>query len=153
MTSGPRISLTVLIIMVTGLMTMVSMAIFAVIQFNTQDRSALSLSIEQGWHMLLFGLLIFLVLFFVLRRYVVHPINALYLNLYAVARGNLSVVEVESPISEIQEIAEGVNMILTKITSSDSGTDLVKLAQNAYDQIRLLINTEGEQLSSKHKTA
>lgn len=37
MTSGPRISLTVLIIMVTSLMTMVSMAVFAVIRFNTQD--------------------------------------------------------------------------------------------------------------------
>lgn len=95
MTSGSRTSLAVLIIMVTVLMTIVSMTVFAVIQFNTQDRSALSVSIEQGWQMLLFGLLSFLVLFFVLRRYVAHLINTLYLNLYTVAHGNLSVVEVD----------------------------------------------------------
>ena len=34
-------------------------------------------------------------------------------------------------------------MIFTKMISSDSSTDLAKLTQNAYDQIRLLINTKG----------
>lgn len=40
-------------------------------------------------------------------------------------------------------------MILTRMTSFDSGTDLVTLAQDAYDHIRSLVNTEGEQLSPK----
>ena len=145
--SDRRMPLTLLVILVTGLVTVLSMVVFAIIQINIQDRKATNILVEHGWHVLVFGAITFPMLYLVLHLNVVKPINALYLRFYAVTQGNLARIDLKSGVLEIQEIIDGINMILTRITSSEVGADFVRLAQDSLENIHSLSNTRDDHLT------
>jgi hypothetical protein len=83
------------------------------------------------------GLLIYGVLYAVLYKKVVRPVHDLYLKLYAITRGNLSSIEIDSNIVEISEIAEGVQVLLDGMDRSVPRVSLAELS-NRTQRIRLI---------------
>jgi len=116
----------------TALVIAVAMAIYGVLQYMANPaQGVVTLVLQHLWHVLVLGLFIYLVLCIVLRRSVVRPIRELYVKLYAVATGDLSPVQIDSGISEVQEIAEGVNLMLAKLKGASDGPDLSRLSETA----------------------
>jgi methyl-accepting chemotaxis protein len=100
----------------TALVIAAAMAVYGVYQYlNTPGTSALRLVLEHGSHVLAFGVLLYLSLSLVLYRNVVRPIRRLNVKLYAITKGDLAPVRVESRVFEVQEIAEVVNFLLRQI--------------------------------------
>lgn len=106
------------------------MAIYAVYQYVAMPgKTVLGLVFEHSLHVIVFGLLIYGTLYAVLYRKVVRPIRDLYLKLYAITRGNLSSIEIDSNIAEIAEIAEGVQLLLDVMDRSVPEISLTELSR------------------------
>ena len=100
----------------TALVIAASMAVYGAYQYlNTPGESAFRLFVEHGAHMLAFGVLIYLSLSLVLYRSVVRPVRMFHVKLYAITRGDLAPVTVESGVAEVQDIGEVVNFLLRQI--------------------------------------
>ncbi len=126
-------SLTLTVALYSALVIAVGMAIYAVLQyFLIPERTVLSLVLQHGWHVLALGTLIYVTLHGVLHKKVVRPIRDIYLRLYAISKGDLSPISVDSNITEIQEIVEGVNSLLSEIKRSTPvlSSDLCKVAED-----------------------
>lgn len=112
------------------------MAMYAVYQYvATPDKTVLGLVLEHSLHVIVLGLLIYATLYAVLYKKVVRPIRELYLKLYAITRGNLSSLEIDSNIVEIAEIAEGVQLLLDEMDRSVPELSLTALS-NRTGKIR-----------------
>lgn len=112
------------------------MGIYAVYQYVAMpNRTVLGLILEHSLHVIVLGLLIYGTLYAVLYRKVVRPIRDLYLKLYAITRGNLSSIDVESNIVEIAQIAEGVQILLDGMDKSVPKVSLTELS-NRTQKIR-----------------
>lgn len=112
-------SLTLTVALYSALVIAVGMAIYAVFQyFLTPGRTVLSLVLQHGWHVLVLGVLIYAALYGVLYKKVVRPIRDIYVELYAITKGDLRHFSVNSNITEIQEIVEGINFLLSEIKKS-----------------------------------
>jgi signal transduction histidine kinase len=112
------------------------MGIYAIYQyFEMPDKTVLGLILEHSLHVIVLGLLIYGTLYAVLYRKVVRPIRDLYLKLYAITRGNLSSIEVDSNIVEIAQIAEGVQILLDGMDQSVPKVSLTELS-NRTQKIR-----------------
>ena len=106
------------------------MAIYAVYQYIAMpNKTVLGLLLEHSLHVIVLGLLIYGTLYAVLYKKVVRPIRDLYLKLYAITRGNLSSIEVDSNIVEIAEIAEGVQILLDDMDRSVPNVSLTELSK------------------------
>jgi nitrate/nitrite-specific signal transduction histidine kinase len=112
------------------------MGIYAVYQYVAMpNRTVLGLILEHSLHVIVLGLLIYVTLYAVLYRKVVRPIRDLYLKLYAITRGNLSSIDIESNIVEIAQIAEGVQILLDGMDQSVPKVSLAELS-NRTQKIR-----------------
>jgi len=112
------------------------MGIYAIYQYYAMPgKTVLGLILEHSLHVIVLGLLIYGTLYAVLYRKVVKPIRDLYLKLYAITRGNLSTIEVDSKIVEIAQIAEGVRILLEGIDQSVPKVSLAELS-NRTQKIR-----------------
>ncbi len=112
------------------------MAMYAVYQYvATPGKTILGLILEHSLHVIVLGLLIYATLYAVLYKTVVRPIHDLYLKLYAITRGNLSSLEIDSNIVEISEIAEGVQLLLDEMDRSIPDVSLTALS-NRTQKIR-----------------
>jgi signal transduction histidine kinase len=112
------------------------MAIYAVYQYHEMpDKTVLGLILEHSLHVIVLGLLIYGTLYAVLYRKVVRPIRDLYLKLYAITRGNLSSIKVDSNIVEIAQIAEGVQILLDGMDQRVPKISLAELS-NRTQKIR-----------------
>ena len=114
------------------------MGIYAIYQYYAMPgKTVLGLILEHSLHVIVLGLLIYGTLYAVLYRKVVKPIRDLYLKLYAITRGNLSSIEVDSNIVEIAQIAEGVQILLDGLDQSVPKLSLAELS-NRTQKIRLI---------------
>jgi len=112
------------------------MGIYAIYQYYAMPgKTVLGLILEHSLHVIVLGLLIYGTLYAVLYRKVVKPIRDLYLKLYAITRGNLSSIEVDSNIVEIAQIAEGVQILLDGLDQSVPKLSLAELS-NRTQKIR-----------------
>lgn len=112
------------------------MGIYAIYQYYAiPNKTILGLILEHSLHVIILGLLIYGTLYAVLYKKVVSPIRDLYLKLYAITRGNLSHIEVNSNIVEIAQIAEGVQILLNGIDQSVPKVSLAELS-NRTTRIR-----------------
>jgi len=136
-------SLTLTVALYSALVIAVGMAIYAVFQyFLAPERTVLSLMLQHGWHVLALGVLIYVTLYGVLYRKVVRPIQDIYVKLYAITKGDLSPISVDSNITEIQEIVEGIRFILSEIKRSAPVVPLSDLCKVAED-LRSLARESG----------
>lgn len=120
----------------SALVIALGMGIYAVFQYHTMpNKTILGLILEHSWHVIVLGLLIYGTLYAILYKKVVRPIHDLYLKLYAITRGNLSSIEVDSNIVEIAEIAEGVHVLLEGMDQSVRKVSLTALS-NRTQKIR-----------------
>lgn len=145
-----RKSLSLLVAQQTALVIAAAMAVYALFQyFMTPERTVSGLALEHGWHVAVLGCLTYLVLYLALRRKVVRPIENLYVKLYGIANGDIQPVSVDSNISEIQHIAEGVNLMLSKMTKANGNVSLPELSSNA-EELRALAK-RGERLDESER--
>ena len=120
----------------SALIIALGMGIYAVYQYYAMpNKTILGLILEHSLHVIVLGLLIYGTLYIVLYGKVVKPIHDLYLKLYAVTRGNLSSIEIDSNIMEISEIAEGVQVLLDGLDQNIPRVSLAELS-NRTQKIR-----------------
>lgn len=106
------------------------MGIYAIYQYYAMPGETVSgLILEHSLHVIILGLFIYGILYAVLNRKVVKPIRDLYLKLYAITRGNLSKIEIDSNIVEIAQIAEGVQILLNEMDQSVPKVSLSELSK------------------------
>lgn len=123
-------SLAVVITCYTALVIAGGMTVYAVFQYlSTPEKTVLGLILQHGLHVLALGTVIYLALNIVLHRKVTRPIGQLTLDLYAISKGNFRPVTVESGITEIQAIAEGVSLLIKRIAGSRTGPTALELSK------------------------
>jgi hypothetical protein len=131
-----KVSLASVVAGYSALVIAFGMAVFAVYQYRVNPgETILGLLFEHSLHVIFLGLFIYIVLYAALYKAVVRPIHDLYLKLYAVTRGNLSSIEIDSNITEISEIVEGVQLLLNEMDHSVPRMSLAALS-NRTQKIR-----------------
>jgi len=136
MTDNKEVSLASVVAGYSAAVIALGMGIYGVYQYYAlPDKTILGLILEHSLHVIVLGLLIYGTLYAVLYRKVVKPIRDLYLKLYAITRGNLSTIEVDSKIVEIAQIAEGVRILLEGMDQNVPKVSLAELS-NRTQKIR-----------------
>ncbi len=131
-----EISLASVVAGYSAIVIALGMAMYAVYQYvATPGKTVLGLVLEHSLHVIVLGLLIYAALYAVLYKKVVRPIHELYLKLYAITRGDLSSLDIDSNIVEISEIAEGVQLLLDEMDRSVPDLSLTALS-NRTGKIR-----------------
>ena len=131
-----KISLASVVAGYSALVISLGMAVYAVYQYTaTPGETILGLVFERSWHVLVLGVLIYATLYAILYKTVVRPIHDLYLKLYAITRGDLSSLDIDSNIVEISEIAEGVQLLLDEMDRSVTDMSLTAFS-NRTQKIR-----------------
>jgi len=134
-----QVSLAFVVAAYTAVVIALAMAVYAVYQYiTTPGETVLRLVFEHTWHVLVLGPLIYVTLYVVLYTKVVRPIRDLYLKLYAITRGNLRFISVDSNIIEIAEIAEGVQLLVTETERGVPKVSLSELSKGAQQLCSLM---------------
>ena len=127
------VSLTVEVTLVAAFVTAAGMAVYGVIQYFTgPGHTVTGLILHHSWHVVVLGGLTYVVLYAALARHVMRPIRTLFLKCYAITKGDLGPVEVDTRVQEIQVIADGINMVLDRIRKTEpqiASGDLVSCAE------------------------
>ncbi len=127
----------------TAAVMAVAMAVYAVFQyFLSPGHSVVGLVVEHMLHVLVLSVLIYVMLYLVLHRKVVRPISTLCWKLYSFAGGDFRPASIDSNIKEINEIAEGINDMLSKIDRSRPEISLEDLSHGA-SQLRDMAQRSG----------
>lgn len=130
MTDKREVSLAPVVAGYSALVIALGMAIYAVYQYVAMPgKTVWGLILEHSLHVIVLGVVIYGTLYAVLHRKVVRPIRDLYLKLYAITRGNLSSIEIDSNIVEIAQIAEGVQLLLDGMDRSVPDISLTELSR------------------------
>ncbi len=135
--------LAVTIAVYTAAVMVVGMAIYGVFQyFLSPGHTVAGLVLEHFSHVLVLSVFTYAMLYLVLHRKVVKPINALYWKLYSFAGGDFRPASISSNVREINKIAEGINIMLAKIDNSRPEISLDDLSHGA-SQLRDLARRPG----------
>jgi methyl-accepting chemotaxis protein len=136
--------LAVTIAVYTAAVMVAGMAVYAVFQyFLSPGHTVMGLAVEHLSHILVLGVLIYVMLYLVLHRKVVRPINTLSWKLYSFAGGDFRPTSIHSNIREINQIADGINIMLSKIDQARPEVSLDDLARGA-GQLRDLVQRSGQ---------
>lgn len=129
-----------------------SMAAYAVYQFFTMPGMTVKeLFLHHFWHVLALGSVIYVLCWFLFKRIVLRPLTCIYLHLYAVGGGKLELLELNSNVTEIRTIVEGVNLMLTRLKQglkSNALEDSELRISEIKDLLRNLGTSEPEKLDS-----
>ncbi len=118
----------------TALIIAIGMAVYAVYQyFASPGMTVLGLILQHSWHVVAYGVLLYLSLSLVLYRNVVRPVQQLNVKLYAISKGDLSPVSVDSNVEEIQEIAQVVNFLLAQIEKAVPDVSVSELSESSQE--------------------
>ena len=127
-------SLAAIVAFYTALVLAATMAVYAVLQYFAEpDQTVKGLVIEHTMHVVLIGGFTYLVLYGVLHRKVVQPVRVLYMKLYKIARGDFNPIDEVSDVMEIQEIIDGINMMVSRMNQSTSEEFLIELSHHVGD--------------------
>ena len=117
--------LALMIAVYTGASMVGAMAVYAVFQyFFGSGHTVVDLALAHLSHVVVIGALTYAVLYVVLLKKVVRPIDELSLKLYAVGKGDLSPASIASNIAEIRQIADGINLMLAKMEEGPAAASL-----------------------------
>jgi len=133
-----KISLSMAISLYTALVIALGMALYAVYQyFAMPGMTVWGLIIGHGWHVIVLGIIIYVMLYAVLNKKVAQPLQDLYVKIYAITKGDLSPVSVNSNIMEIQEMGDGISLLLHEISKPAPKVSLLALSGCIQD-LRLI---------------
>ncbi|MHC5037905.1 MAG: HAMP domain-containing protein [Planctomycetota bacterium] len=145
-------SLALTIYLYTAGVLVVGMGFYAVFQYTLNPgRSVSGLIFEHLTHILVLGVLAYLMVNFVLYRKVVLPIKTLHLKLYSFAGGDFRPASVKSSVREIQEIAESINRMQERIDQASPEVSLKELSDTASEIRDLARRSETMELSDKER--
>ena len=109
-------SLTAVVTWIAVMVTGSAMLVYAMMQyFAMPEMSFLQILAEHTWHVVALGALTYVALHFSLHKSVVEPVHALHLAFYRIARGDNKPIAVHTNILEIQDIVEGMNLMLSQL--------------------------------------
>jgi signal transduction histidine kinase len=150
MKNKKKISLASVVAGYSALAVALGMAVYAVYQYiATPGQTVLGLIFEHSWHVLFLGIFIYIILYIVLHKTVVRPIRELYLKLYAITRGDLSSIEIDSNIIEISEIVEGVQLLMSEMDHSVPRMSLAALSNRTQKIRSIAKESDALAISSK----
>lgn len=136
MEKRPRISLAVAVAFYSVLVVALGMVVHWAYQYlEAPQNTFLGLVIQHAWPVSLVGILIYLGLFLVLYRKVVLPVQDITVKLYAITRGSLEPLTVNSSIKEIQDIVECITFLISKMNKASSSVSVSELS-NAAQNLR-----------------
>lgn len=128
------------------------MAVYGCVQYLLlPDKNVLRLVLEHLGHVLFLMILVYATLYWVLFRRVVAPIREFRAKLYRVAGGDLVPLHVTSNITEIREMAEGINLMISRLAGGIPELSLVEFAAHAK-AVRELAQ-QADQLTLEQKEA
>ncbi len=134
----------------TAVVMVLGMGAYAVAQYYlSPGRTVVGLILEHLSHVLVLGVFTYAMLYLVLLRKVVRPINTLYWKLYSFAGGDFRPASIRSDVREINEIAEGINTMLAKIDHSCPEVSLDELSQGASQLRDLAQKSDGLAVSAR----
>ena len=96
------------------------------------------------------GCLIHLALHYTLRRLLMRPLEQLYVKMYAVTKGDFTPVVLETDIQELQDIANGINMMAQRLQKLPGDQGLAKM-QLDVEQLRLLADNEEHAMAEESR--
>jgi len=115
-------SLSALVTFWVGVAISVSMAGYAWVQYMvTPDATVVGLFTRHLWHVAALGVVIYAFSWIVLRRLVLHPLETVYLHLYAVGAGKRTPLDLPTNVTEIQTIVDGVNLMVRRMALGAEG--------------------------------
>jgi methyl-accepting chemotaxis protein len=131
-------SLSYLVAFWSALAIAISMGIYAIFQYFTSPGKTIGgLFLEHLWHVLVLGVVIYGLLWIVLRRSLLRPIQKIYLHLYKVGTGRVEPLVLQTRIRELETIVEGVNVMIERMGQSfpaDEIADAREAAKKAYEK-------------------
>lgn len=80
------------------------------------ETSWLDLFLHHFWHVIVFGVTIQLSTWIFFRYMVEKPLNEIFFHLYKIGKGQLEPLNIASNIRELDTIADGVNILIWRIT-------------------------------------
>ncbi|NOY69168.1 MAG: hypothetical protein GXP53_06700 [Deltaproteobacteria bacterium] len=100
----------------TGIVIAFSMAVYAVFQYvMLPDATVWSLFLNHLWHVLVLGIFIYALCWLVFQKLLLVPIRAISIHLYGVGTGRLRELELNTDISELRMIADGINRMIRRM--------------------------------------
>jgi hypothetical protein len=116
-TERPQLaSLSLIVALWTAGIIVIAMTAYAIWQYYTHPGISVGELIQNHlWHVLVLGAVIYASLWACFRRLLVQPLNRIYIHLYAVGKGQLEPLEIESNIREIYTIVEGINLMTSRM--------------------------------------
>jgi nitrate/nitrite-specific signal transduction histidine kinase len=113
-----------------------AMGVYATFQyFTVPERTLLELVMEHLWHVLVLGLLIYVLCWLVFRIILLRPLNQIYMHLYGVGTGRLEPLQLSTRIRELQTIAEGVNVMIRRM-GQGYDPEAIEHCRNALASLR-----------------
>ena len=125
-------SLTAAVTWIAVMVTGSAMLAYAMLQYVTMpEMSFLQILAEHTWHVVVLGALTYVALHLSLHKKVVEPVHALHLAFYGIARGDTTPIMVKTNILEIQDIVEGMNLMLSRLKETSHEPWVGKLRSGA----------------------
>lgn len=125
----------------TAVAIAVAMAGYAVVQLVlSPELTVRELVLRHLWHVLALGAVIHLACWLVFRHVLWKPLNGIYLHLYALGKGELEPLQVDTRIEELHIIAEGINLLIWRL-SQHRDAETLSEAQAILVQTRFLATT------------
>jgi nitrate/nitrite-specific signal transduction histidine kinase len=100
----------------TAVAIAVSMGIYGVFEYFVMPGATVEhLLLEHSWHVLVLGAVTYVVCWVVLRVAVVRPLQDIFFCLYRIGAGELKPIEMDTHISEVRGVIEGVNAMIWRM--------------------------------------
>lgn len=115
-----------------------SMGIYAVFQYySVPGMTVKELFLHHLWHVLSLGALIYVLCWALLQRVLLQPLSKIYLHLYSAGKGKAHLLELDTRITELRTIVDGINLML-RLQSPEYATQGRVLAKHSILQIKTL---------------
>lgn len=117
----------------------IGMAGYAIYQYATiSGHTTLDLTLHHTWHVLVLGAMMYLVSWLTLHRILIKPLHTIYIHLYALGAGKLEPLTLNSRVTEIRTIVDGVNLMLRR-TEQDLDTEGLSRVQREARELNKAI--------------
>ena len=94
----------------------ISMGLYALWQyFSMPDADARQLVLEHLWHVVVLGVAIYIMIWFVFRRILLRPIKKIFVHLYKVGTGRVEKLRLESSAREVAKIVDSINIMVERM--------------------------------------
>jgi len=124
-----------------------AMGIYGVFQYLVSPTtSASELLLNHLWHVIVLAGVIYGLSWIVFRRAVAQPLERIYAHLYGIGTGRLGELKLDTNVTEIHTIVEGINVMLRRMMQGPGG----QAAKHAQEQTAALRDL-AKKLAPEHR--